>query len=66
MVTAPARRLLVRSMVEKGVSERRALTVVRMSASALRYEPRADRNAELREQIAALAHVLRKAGWSSA
>ena len=41
-------------MVEKGLSERRALTVVRMSASALRYEPRADRNVELREQIAAL------------
>lgn len=34
MVTAPARRLLLRSMVEKGLSERRALTVVRMSASA--------------------------------
>lgn len=56
------RRLLVRSMVEKGVSERRALTVVRMSASALRYEPRADRNAELREQIAALAHRHRRYG----
>ena len=60
MVTAPARRLLVRSMVEKGLSERRALTVVRMSASALRYEPRADRNVELREQIAALAHRHRR------
>jgi len=43
-------------MVEKGLSERRALTVVRMIASALRYEPRADHNVELREQIAALAH----------
>ncbi|NIK07441.1 hypothetical protein FHY11_000907 [Xanthomonas arboricola] len=27
-------------MVEKGLSERRALVVARMSASALRYEPR--------------------------
>lgn len=62
MVTAPARRLLVRSMVEKGLSERRALTVMRMSASALRYEPRADRNVELREQIAALAHRHRRYG----
>nr|WP_312774583.1 IS3 family transposase [Atlantibacter hermannii] len=62
LVTAPARRLLVRSMVEKGLSERRALTVVRMSASALRYEPRADRNVELREQIAALAHRHRRYG----
>lgn len=62
MVTAPARRLLVRSMVEKGLSERRALTVVRMSASALRYEPRPDNNVELREQIAALAHRHRRYG----
>ena len=49
-------------MVEKGLSERRALKVVRMSASALRYEPRADHNVELREQIAALAHRHRSYG----
>lgn len=61
-MTAPARRLLVRCMVEKGLSERRALTVVRMSASALRYEPRPDLNVELREQIAALAHRQRRYG----
>jgi transposase InsO family protein len=42
-------------MVEKGLSERRALVVARMSASALRYEPRPDHNVELREQIAVLA-----------
>lgn len=48
VVTARARRLLVWSMVEKVLIERRALTVVRISASALRYEPRADRNVELR------------------
>ena len=62
VVTAPARRLLVRSMVEKGLSERRAVTVKRMSASALRYEPRPVHNAELREQIAALAHRHRRYG----
>lgn len=62
MVTAPARRLLVRSMVEKGPSERRALVVARMSASALRYEPRPDHNVELREQIAVLAHRHRRYG----
>ncbi|HFK1825293.1 IS3 family transposase [Stenotrophomonas sp. GD03908] len=62
LVTAPARRLLVRSMVEKGLSERRALVVARMSASALRYEPRPDHNVELREQIAALAHRHRRYG----
>ena len=48
MVSAPARRALVRQFVDKGLSERRALAVVRMSASALRYEPRPDRNVELR------------------
>ena len=39
MVTAPARRVPVRSMVERGLSERRALAVVGMSPSALRYTP---------------------------
>ena len=53
MVTAPVRRLLVRSMVEEGVSERRALAVVRMSANALRYVPRPDNNAKLHEQFSA-------------
>ena len=53
MVTAPARRVLVRSMVERGLSERRALTVMGMSAPALRYTPAPDRNAELREHIVA-------------
>ena len=57
-MTAPARRTLVRAWVEKGVSERRALAVVGMSASALRYAPRPDRNVGLRERILALAHRL--------
>lgn len=62
-------------MLERGLSERRSLAVARMSASALRYEPRPDRNVELREQIQALAHrhkrygvgmihlKLRQGGW---
>jgi len=62
VVTAPARRVLVRSMVERGLSERRALTVMGMSASALRYTPAPDRNAELREHIVALAHRHRRYG----
>ena len=37
MVTAPARREVVREIVTRGLSERRALTVVHMSAAALRY-----------------------------
>ena len=32
-----------------GLSERRALQVIGMSASALRYQPAPDRNGELRE-----------------
>jgi len=55
-VTAPARRELVREMVARGLSERRALAVLRMSASALRYVPQPDRNGELRARILALAH----------
>jgi len=47
MVTAPDRRVLVRWMQTKGLSQRRALKVVRMSATVLRYQPRPDRNIEL-------------------
>ena len=62
MVTAPARRVLVRSMVARGLSERRALAVLGMSASALRYVPAPDRNADLRARIVALAHRHRRYG----
>lgn len=46
----------------RGLSERRALAAVRMSASALRYKPRPDGNGELRERIQALAHRHRRYG----
>ena len=49
-------------MVGKGLSERRALAVVQMSAAALRYEPRTDRNVELRKQILALAYRYKRYG----
>ena len=49
-------------MVTRGLSERRALTVVHMSAAALRYVPRPDRDAELRDRIVALAHRHRRYG----
>lgn len=62
MVTAPARRELVRWIQDKGTSERRALRLVGMSASALRYEPVPDRNQALREQIVALAQRYRRYG----
>jgi len=62
VVTAPARREVVRTMMTRGFSERRALTVVGMSASALRYTPRPDRDATLRERMVALAHRHRRYG----
>lgn len=49
-------------MISKGLSERRALAIVRMSASAFRYTPRPDRNVELRERIVALAQRYRRYG----
>jgi transposase InsO family protein len=49
-------------MVMRGLSERRALGVVRMSAAALRYEPRPDQDADLRDRIVALAHRHRRYG----
>ena len=52
----------MRQWVDRGLSERRALSVVRMSASALRYEPRPDRNVELRERIVALAQRHKRYG----
>jgi transposase InsO family protein len=62
VVSAPARRELVRWMQDKGLSERRGLEVIDMSASSLRYEPRPDRNAKLRAQIVALAQRHRRYG----
>jgi putative transposase len=49
-------------MTERGLSERRALAVIGMSASALRYAPVPDRNAALRTRIVALAHRHRRYG----
>jgi putative transposase len=62
MVTAPARRTLVRSVTDHGLSERRALAIVGMSASSLRYTPAPDRNRVLRARILALAHRHRRYG----
>ena len=62
MVTAPARRLLARQMTTLGLSERGALRVLHMSASALRYDPAPDRNVSMREHILALAHRDRSYG----
>lgn len=61
-MSAPARRTLVRHLMERGLSERRALAAIRMSASALRYVPRPDRNVELRARILALAQRHKRYG----
>ena len=52
MVSVSARRELVRHMVSQGLSERRSLRVIGMSASAYRYEPAQDRNCALKEKLA--------------
>ena len=62
MVTAPAHREVVRLMKRRGMSERHALRVVGMSASALRYAPRPDSNVELRQQIVDMAQRSRRYG----
>lgn len=49
-------------MTELGLSERRALRVIGMSASAYRYQPAPDRNMTLRGQIVALAQRHRRYG----
>lgn len=49
-------------MAAEGLSERHALRVVAMSASSLRYRPAPDRNIDLREKIATLAHRHRRYG----
>jgi putative transposase len=49
-------------MGSKGLSERRSLQVIGMSASALRYAPRPDRNGELRRKIITLAQRHRRYG----
>jgi transposase InsO family protein len=49
-------------MTERGLSERRALAIIGMSASALRYAPAPDRNGALRARIITLAHRHRRYG----
>ncbi len=62
MVSAPARRELVRQMVDRGLSERRSLAVVGMSANAYRYVPCPDHNVDLRQRIVALAQRHKRYG----
>lgn len=65
-MTAPARREVVREMVRRGLSERRALRVVRMSAAALRYVPRPDPDPGARRQLDLPARLVDAAHRASA
>jgi transposase InsO family protein len=49
-------------MPTRGLSERRALAIVRISAAALRYVPQPDRDAALRDCIVTLAHRHKRYG----
>lgn len=62
MVRAPARRAVVQSMTDQGLTERHALRIVRMSASSLRYQPAPNRNIALRDSIKALAYRHKRYG----
>ena len=62
-MTVPAKRELVRFAQSKGLSERRALKLAGMSPSVLRYAPREDGDAELRQRIVAMAHRHRRHGY---
>ncbi len=58
-----ARREVVRQLRGLGLSERRALKLVGMSASTLRYEPRDDGNESLRERLKELDGQHRRHGY---
>jgi transposase len=58
-----ARREAVRELQVQGLSERQALRLLGMSPSTLRYQPRDDGNAGLRERLKQLAGQHRRHGY---
>ncbi len=62
MVTASARREVVCWMRSRGLSERKALGIIKISPSSMRYRPGPDRNQELRQEIVTLAQRFRRYG----
>ncbi|WKB56048.1 IS3 family transposase (plasmid) [Eleftheria terrae] len=58
-----ARREVVRQLQARGLSERQALKLMGMSPSTLRYRPRDDGNAALREKLKELAGQHRRHGY---
>jgi putative transposase len=62
-VAVAARRECVRALQARGLSERAACRLTGVSSSVLRYVPRDDGNAELRERLKALAGQHRRHGY---
>jgi putative transposase len=58
-----AKRECVRQLQGLGLSERRALKLLGMSVSVLRYQPRSDGNSRLRERLKELAGQHRRHGY---
>jgi putative transposase len=58
-----AKRECVRQLRSFGLSERRALKLLDMSVSVLRYQPRGDDNVKLRERLKELAGQHRRHGY---
>lgn len=63
MSAVAAKRECVRQLQSRGLSERRALKLLDMSVSVLRYVPRTDGNAGLRERLKELAGQHRRHGY---
>lgn len=63
MSAVAAKRECVRQLQSRGLSERRALKLLNMSVSVLRYVPRTDGNASLRERLKELAGQHRRHGY---
>jgi putative transposase len=63
VTTVAARREVVWQLQGLGLSERQAFRLVGMSASTLRYQPRDDGNAGLRERLRQLAGQHRRHGY---
>lgn len=54
-MTLPARREAVQFLVTRGISERRACSLLELHRSTLQYQPQPERNADLTEQVQELA-----------
>jgi putative transposase len=56
-------RQAIQFLITRGLSQRRACQLVRIQRSTLQYQPRPDRNAELRTTMQDLAQQHRRYGY---